>query len=123
MICIACDNPTKAGWHQCSHCGVWGNGVPEEHGAPASELGMPNFTPDSLTPHMDWSLGDVVTSRSERKRRYEERGMIMKSAKEVYRNKDKPNVKGKAVSYAGQKHHKSSAERGGVRTKSGQLVL
>tara|TARA_Y100000310_G_scaffold343676_1_gene452419 strand:- start:135 stop:506 length:372 start_codon:yes stop_codon:yes gene_type:complete len=123
MICIACDNPTEAGWHQCAHCGAWGNGVPEEHGAPPSEGGLPSVVGDELRPHMDWSLGEVVSSRSQRRRRYEESGMIMKSAKEVYRNKDKPNNTGRAVSYPGQKNHKSSAERGGVRTKTGQRVI
>lgn len=123
MICIACGNPTGAGWHECGHCGIWGNGVPEEHGAPASEEGMPNVTPDSFTPHMDWSLGRMVSSRSERNRLYAEGGMNMKSVKEAFRDKDKPNINGKAVSYPGQTNHKSSAERGGVRTKTGQLVI
>ncbi len=123
MICFECGQTTSEGWHQCTHCGNWGNGIPEEHGAPVLEQGTPNVVADSFAPHMDWSLGKVVSSRSERKREYENAGMYMRSVKETYRDKDKPNVKGRAVSYAGQKNRKSYAEKGGVRTKAGQLVV
>jgi len=121
--CIECDSPHPKGWGKCNDCGTFGNGIPDECGPPFGGAGIANVIPDSFTPHMDWSLGMMVSSRSQRRRLYAENDMHMKSVKESFKDKDTPNVNGHVVSYAGQKFHKSSAERGGVRTKTGQLVI
>jgi len=89
----------------------------------SSKIGIPFARKDKMKKHMDWSLGQEITSKSQRDKLDAEHGMIRVSPQEEYRNKDKPRVKGRAVTYAGQKEHTSSAERGGVRTKEGQLII
>jgi len=86
-------------------------------------IGVPNVSGDKLHKHMDWSLGQEITSKSQRKRLDEQLGIERVSVHDEYRNKEKPRVKGRSVSYAGQKDHTSSAERGGVRTADGRQVL
>ena len=84
--------------------------------------GAPAVISDKVN-YFDYNIGQQVTSKSEQDRIYKDRGLNMQSRAERYRDKEKPNVKGRVVIYPGQKHHKSSVERGGVRTKAGQLVL
>jgi hypothetical protein len=92
-----------------------------------STLEIPNVIGDELRAgshgFYDQGLGAEVRSKSERRRIAEEKGLIMKSPAEEWRDKEKPNVKGRAIIYPGQTSHNSSAERGGVRTKAGQLVI
>lgn len=73
---------------------------------------------------MDYSIGKIPTSKSQRKKDYEAAGMFMVSGDEMIRRNGRPMAKpGVAMSYAGQKRHKSTAERGGpVRTATGQEI-
>ena len=89
----------------------------------SSAFPVPFTRNDHMMPHMDWSLGKEINSKSQRDALDKQNGMIRVSPQEEYRNKEKPTVKGRAVTYGGQKHHTSSAERGGVRTKDGQRVI
>lgn len=82
-----------------------------------------NVVPDRMTRHYDYASGDWIESRAEKRRIYKEKGMRMVSAKEEWRDKDKPRKFGHVASYAGQKNHQSSAERDGVRTATGQRVI
>ena len=102
--------------------------IPDEPEAVAvidnsSTLEVPQFTRDKQHKYFDYTCGAEITSRSQKRRIYEQQGLVEVSAKDEYRDKEKPNTKGRAVTYGGQKNHKSTAERGGVRTKTGQQVI
>lgn len=89
----------------------------------SSDFPVPFTRNDHMKPHMDWSLGTTINSKSQRDALDKQNGMIRVSPQEEYRNKEKPTVRGRAVTYGGQKTHRSSAERGGVRSKDGQLII
>ena len=91
--------------------------------APTQAGDAPFVVGDRLTPHMDWAAGQVINSRSQERRVYEQKGLRKKSVAEHYRQHggDKPNMGG--ISYAGQSDHRSSAEKRGVFTKTGQRVV
>ena len=72
---------------------------------------------------MDWSVGQTLSSKSERRRLYKQKGMIERSAAEVFREQGTYGTRNAAMSYDGQKDHTSTAERGSVRTKTGQRVV
>ncbi len=84
-------------------------------GAPPAEAGMPNICGDELRKHFDWSVGAEVTSKSQRRRLYAQKGMIEKSSSEYYREHGAPAVRGRGYSYAGQTSHKSTAEKSVLR--------
>lgn len=118
----------KCGWKDfdAGICPVCGTPLVEyEAGAPPAEDGCPNVIPDNLTPHWDYAAGQMISSRSERKRVYEEKGLIAKSYAEHRRKYGgTTSLPGeKSYSFPGQKDHRSSAEIAGVRTKTGQRVI
>lgn len=82
---------------------------------------------DKLHPFFDYACGERITSKSQRRRIYKQKGLRLKSVaehKRQYPDEFTVNThQKKGVSYRGQKHHKSAAEREGVRTGKGQLVL
>ncbi len=86
-------------------------------------IDVPHLTRDKMHKHFDWSLGQEITSKSQRNRLDKKFGMHRVSVHDEYRDKDKPNVTGRVASYSGQKDHKSSAEKCGVRTADGRLVI
>lgn len=69
------------------------------------------FQGDELRKHMDWALGQEVTSKSERKRLYTAKGLREKSYSEHRRQHGAPPKSGVGYSYAGQTNNKSTAER------------
>jgi len=89
-----------------------------------SNMGLAQVVPDRMAKHYDYAVGAMIDSRSQKKRVYKENDMIMVSAKEEYRNKDKPRQTGFAISYPGQTSRRSSAETAdGARTKTGQRIV
>ena len=108
---------------QCAACGE--THTPYETGAPTDTSLGAAIIPDSLPEHMDWALGERIASRSERRRKYAAAGLRVKSASEHRRQHghDMNPLRTTAITYAGQKNHKSSAERGVVRTGTGQRVV
>ena len=131
--CFLCGGVGESGWRQCSACGGWCNFVDEDtHQRLNGHRAMfdhsdgpvqpPVVIPDKMARHMDFALGREIESRSQKRRLYKENGIEMVSAKEEYRNRDKPRKSGCgfSCSYDGQKNHQSSAERGGVRSKDGR---
>jgi len=83
-----------------------------------------NVIPDSMSEYFDWSLGARISSRSQREKLAAEKGCIVTSAAENYREHGVPHQAGKtAISFAGQKHHKSTAERAGVRATNGTPMV
>lgn len=110
MLCLDCGET-----HIPYKCGI----DPAETAPGAA----PTVIGDRLTPHMDWAAGQVINSRSQERRVYEQKGLRKKSVAEHYRQHggEKPNMGG--ISYAGQSDHRSSAEKRGVFTKTGQRVV
>jgi len=88
-----------------------------------SDIAVANVVKDKMHKHYDYAVGAEITSRSQKKRVYDENDLIMVSANEEYKDKDKPRKTGFCSSYGGQKNHQSSAERGGARTKDGRQVI
>ncbi len=116
-----CDWVESSGLHLCS-CG--GKHKAYEAGAPPKERGATSVIPDTLRSHFDWSVCRQIESRSQRNRIYADKGMNLNSIAEDNRNYgDGCWGRSRAVSYSGQRSHKSTAERGGVRTKTGQRVI
>ena len=89
----------------------------------SSTFPVPQVARDKQHKYFDWSCGQEITSRSQKKRIYKDLDMIEVSAKDEYRDKEKPRVRGRAVTYGGQKDHRSSAETDGVRTADGRRVI
>ena len=110
-----------AGVHPCPFC----NGKHEtfQCGPPPQREGAPYVRGDRISKYFDWSCGCEIDSKTLRKRRYMEKGLVEKSEKEHRKQHNEPKYKPSVVSYAGQKNHKSSAERNWVRTKTGQRVI
>lgn len=133
LHCFGCGAVGHARWAFCDACGGWYHFVDEEthlrltgKGPPLSDnsgVTVCGVVPDKMHKHFDWAVGAEITSRSQKRRLYDDAGMIMVSAKDEWRDKDKPRQHGFVASYAGQKNHQSSADRGGVRTKTGQRVV
>ncbi len=137
LYCFGCGTIGPDRWGICNVCNGWYHFVDEDthlrligksppiiiHDSMGIGNVVPNVVPDKMHKHYDYAVGAEITSRSQKKRLYEENDLIMVSAKEEWRDKDKPRRTGFAASYAGQKNHQSSAERGGVRTVTGQKVV
>ncbi len=116
------DSCGQEGVNPCPHC--HGRHEAYEVGAPPMREGCGTTIGDELRPYFDWSAGCKISSKSERRRIYAEKGMQEKSLAEHYRNNPTPGPKpGRAVSYAGQGNHKSTAERHAVVTKTGKRVI
>ena len=109
-------------WYQCScgcvdskpgRCWNCGGRFSDEYtGGASKEEGAPNFIGDELRPHMDWSLGHVVRSKSERRKEYEARGLNIQSAAEMRRNRPTNAPKtNRVINYPGMKCRRSSAEK------------
>lgn len=109
----------SADGHPCPHCGKAHETY--QCGAP-KEAGQGSVVPDFMHKHYDWAAGCEITSRSQRNRVYAEKGLNVKSAREFRKQHNLPDHKHRFMSYPGQKDHRSSAETGGVRTKTGQKV-
>ena len=105
----------------CDHCHV---GTPEPAADeperepprsqpvfPKSDFPMPNVIGDKLPKHHDWSLGEDISSKSERRRKYAENGMVVRSFAERQRRAGRGGKHGVAYSFAGQKDRRSSSER------------
>lgn len=69
---------------------------------------------DHLKPHYDHGAGTTFNSKSQREAFCKKHGLVLKSYDERLRNTSHNHSKPRAVSYRGQKHHRSSAEKGGV---------
>ncbi len=109
------------GTHPCPFCS--GKHEAYETGIEKSE-GMPSIHDDKLRPHFDHAAGCEISSKSQRRRIYKEKGLRLKSYTEHYRHNPKPGPKpGTVISYPGMTSRKSSAERHYVRTKTGQGVV
>ena len=87
--------------------------VEYDAGPPKSTEGSPTLIADGMERHFDYAIGREVDSKSERARVYREMGVNLTSAAEWRRRHgDGDYTKpGKAVSFAGQTHRKSTAER------------
>ncbi len=99
------DSPDPA---KCPFCG-------EKHevyetGVPRSIDGVPSIHCDTLPKHMDWAAGCEITSKSQRRRIYAEKGLHEKSYAEEKRQHGGMEHQ-RVVSYPGQKNHTSSAEK------------
>jgi len=131
LHCFNCGTLGPERWGQCAGCAGWFHFVDEEtHLRLTGKLppitisgGLPNVVPDKMTKHYDYASGDWIESRSQKRRIYKAKGMVQVSAKEEWRDKEKPRTSGFVSSYDGQKNHQSSAERDGVRTATGQRVV
>lgn len=91
----------------CPDCG-------ETHeGEPTSFAVLPNANVigDELRPHFDWSAGVKITSKSQRRKVYAEKGLNLSSVSEYRRKHGGMERTASACSYAGQTNHKSAAER------------
>lgn len=108
------------GRHKCPFCNS--SHATYEAGAPPKEEGLPNVIGDKLGKHYDWAAECEITSKSQRRRVYEEKGLRLKSYAEHRRQHGGLQPFGKGYSYAGQKNHKSTDEIA-VRTKTGQRVV
>ncbi len=111
-------------WYQCKKCGCrddaagpcWNcGGIMEfyELGSLPNTVGFPNFTSDELHGNnFDFSAGRSFTSRAERKKHYKEHGLSRMSASEFRRkNNTEEHHPLSVITYGGQKHRQSSAER------------
>ncbi len=133
LHCFGCGAVGTERWALCATCHGWYHFIDEETHQrltghqplldPRDGPVVPGVVPDKMHKHYDYAVGAWITSRSQKKRLYAEQDMIMVSAKDAWRNKDKPRSSGFVYSYAGQKNHQSSAERSGVRTATGQEVV
>ena len=93
-------------------------------GKPAiNGIQSPYIRGDRISKYYDWSCGSEIDSKSQRKRKYAEKGLVEKSEREHRRQHNEPDYKQVAVSYPGQSDHTSSSERHAVRTKTGQKVI
>lgn len=109
QVCGMPDFVDSGGTVNCPHCGMPCQAY--QCGVPAKQAGPSNIIGDRIPKHMDWSLGQEVGSRSERKRVLAGRNMMDISPSE-YKNKFGGLEKhGTAYSYAGKTHNKSTAER------------
>ncbi|HUU82287.1 MAG TPA: hypothetical protein VM243_02175 [Phycisphaerae bacterium] len=75
--------------------------------------GFPNVVKDHMAPHMDYAVGRVISSRSERNKVYDAMGVVPKSYTE-FRRQHPTNTSthhNMAVSYPGQKRRRSTAEK------------
>ena len=93
------------------------------------EFVMPRLSiiTDEVRPFYDHACGAKITSKSQRRKLYAAQGLRLKSVAEHKRQYpgefENKTFNKKAVSYDGQKNHKSIAEREGVRTGDGQRVV
>ncbi len=94
---------------KCSFCGETHEVF--ETGAPPAEDGTPNIIGDKLLKHMDWAAGCEITSKSQRRRIYAQKGLHEKSYAEEKRKHGGMEKTGTVYSYAGQTNHTSSAEK------------
>lgn len=79
---------------------------------PAARFGeAPAVIGDRLRPHYDWALGEKVSSKSERRRKYAAAGLQLTSIKEYRRRVGTrgPEKPGTAYSYGGQKCRASAS--------------
>ncbi len=148
--CIRCPKTSLVEWfdspgqHRCPFCGEihetyqagapkrqvdsWEHNLepkPRTENQPTRPQGLPNIIPDTLPKHYDWGAGRSFDSRSRRKKFYEAHGLRLKSAAEHRRQfpGNRAERPGRSITYGGQQDHRSSAERGGVRTKDGTRVI
>lgn len=97
------------GVYDCPHCGCRHEAY--EAGPPAPEPGMPNIVSDKIPKHHDWAAGCDISSRSQRKRVYKQKGLRRMSLAEYNRKYGHEGNRGVAYAYAGQKNHKSTSEK------------
>jgi len=109
------------GVQKCPFCP--GSHATYQCGPPAKVKGVPHVVGDKLAKHMDWAAGREFSSRSERKRVYKNMGLNLTSAAELRRKHGMLRKIGGIYSYAGQKDHRSSAEKPLVTTKDGVEVV
>ena len=107
------------GRHECPFCP--GQHETYQSGVEKQE-GFPNVIGDELAKHFDWAAGCEINSKTQRRRIYKEKGLVLKSFSEERRHRDIPKT-GTGYSYPGQKDHRSTAEKAVVRTKTGQRVI
>ena len=77
---------------------------PETLGTPSNpRTSRNNVLGDKVPKHFDWALGEWVNSRSDRKKRYREEDMIMKSHDEMRRHQptNAPRKPGRITTYPG----------------------
>lgn len=134
------EDPDDFDLSECYHCGSKQGLIPQEERAVLSaakyaKLNPPgNPLPEGFGINVigdeihgaahDWTTGQTYTSKCTRDKDYKAAGMNMYGADEFRRKRGSPMPKpGVGISYAGQKNHKSSAERGIVRTASGTRVI
>lgn len=109
--------------YRCPKCGVkgfkpkcWNCGAhmdTYECGPPVREEGCPAVIGDKLHKYFDWAAGAWIGSRTEQKKVYKAKGMQLTSVAEHRRQNatNAPLHENTARSYAGQKSHRSTAER------------
>ena len=85
-----------------------------------ADLGA-NVIGDRLTPYMDWSAGQVINSKSQRRRVYAAKGLREKSIAEDRRQHGGETIRTGAISYGGQKNR--ATPTGDVRTADGRRVV
>jgi len=85
----------------------------------------PSVLGDEINADFDWAIGQKPTSRSNRRDTYKAMGLNMYSANEFQQMHPSDGAKpGVGISYAGQKDHRSTSERGGaIKTADGRTVL
>lgn len=104
----------SCGWREfdpageCPQCG--GRMKKYRAGAPPKRAGAPNVIGDQLARHMDYSLGEEVSSKSERRRKYAAAGLNETTFGEVKAKRELRIRDGTGFSYAGQRNHRSTAE-------------
>ena len=146
LHCEYCGCPGQEGKHYCSHCKdvhkfiAWDKlqkkrdaeivaeeAKPKKAVSKRSTIPFPNVIGDEIRKdpvdgHMDWSIGENVTSKSERRRKFKELGMIEVSTKEEYRDKEVKVTKGTITSHSGQKS-RGTRKAAVVCSKAGQQIL
>ena len=81
-------------------------------GPKRSERFMPQLAPrDRLHKHMDWAAGQEISSRSQRRKVYAEKGLVEKSYSDHKRQHGGLDRVPGAISFPGQKDRKSSSEK------------
>ncbi len=80
--------------------------IPYEAGLPLLKKGAPNVVPDKLPKYHDWALGEDISSRSVRNRRYKEEGLRQKSFRDMP-SEERERIKHSTTiySYEGQTKH------------------
>jgi len=72
---------------------------------------IPYVANDHVAKHTDWALGEEINSKSDRKKKYKAAGLRFYSANEYRRRYGGVGKCGRAITYAGQTSHRSTAER------------